>query len=232
MSDGVLDIAISREELKENFDEILSQVSVGAKVTVNDEKNNPVALCIEPKLYDEYLQLLQENILLKEKIKDLEYIKRAKIKTPDNLIESEKSLLKIKHKFPFFTRCTDMELLSVVKDVKIMKLAPNEKIFLENDPCREIYYIVSGTVDVIKNIDDSSDIKHIGTLAESNIFGEMAYLTKKPRSASIRVSKDAPCVLISFNIQENISAELEYIYTKIYHDFAQELAKKVKMHFH
>ena len=229
--DDLVDITISSEKLKENLDEVLSQVSNGKTVLANDKNNNALSLFVEPKFYKKIFsdssEIEKKNIRLENRLKNLLNAKKPKLQSKANLNESQKSLLKIKSKLPFFLNCSDMELISVVENVKILKLGPEEKVFLENETTDSIYYIVSGNIDIIKHIQNSNNSKIVGKLSPKDVFGEMAYLTKKPRAATAKVSKNSSSILIHFNIKAKIPASLEFIYMKVYHNFALELSKKL-----
>lgn len=54
-------------------------------------------------------------------------------------------------------------------------------IFEENDPADEMYILISGTVGIHKKVNDS--YKLLIELKEGDMFGEMAIIDKKPRSA-------------------------------------------------
>ncbi len=59
---------------------------------------------------------------------------------------------------------------------------PNGVIFLEGEPGDAMYIVQSGAVNITKVVNDKETI--IVTLKEGEIFGEMALLENKPRSAS------------------------------------------------
>jgi CRP/FNR family cyclic AMP-dependent transcriptional regulator len=54
-------------------------------------------------------------------------------------------------------------------------------IFEENDPADEMYILIAGTVGIHKKVNDS--YKLLIELKEGDMFGEMAIIDKKPRSA-------------------------------------------------
>jgi len=145
----------------------------------------------------------------------------------EELDESQQRLLQIKSKIRFFDNCTDDELMDVVEEVKILKLLSNEIVFLETEKTETIYFIISGRVDIFKNFDRKANPQKIATVYSNEFFGEMAYINNQPRVATAKVSKETPAVLISFNISEIDDPDLEYIYLKIYKNFAQSLSKKL-----
>jgi putative methionine-R-sulfoxide reductase with GAF domain len=63
-----------------------------------------------------------------------------------------------------------------------------ETIFREGDPGECMYVIQKGSVNIVKDTPDG-DV-HIATLAEGEIFGEMALFERLPRSATAMASGD------------------------------------------
>jgi len=61
--------------------------------------------------------------------------------------------------------------------------APGEIIFREGEPGREMFIVVDGKVEITKSTSGSA-AKTLITLAKGDIFGEMAVIDKKTRSAT------------------------------------------------
>ncbi len=70
-------------------------------------------------------------------------------------------------------------------------------IFSENEPGEELYILQQGKVQITKLINDKEIL--LATLKESDIFGEMALLENKPRTASAIASGDV--MLLAVNKQ-------------------------------
>lgn len=75
------------------------------------------------------------------------------------------------------------------------KYGPGEYIFREGDTGSEVYIIQSGTVEVIKDLEDAEVI--LATLKKGDFFGEMALFGDNKRSASIRAKTPTALVIIS-----------------------------------
>lgn len=178
----------------------------------------------------EYITVSLEEIKDTDLEKDLKEIiahRRCEILEHQNLDESKKRLLQIKNKLPFFENCTDMELVNVVEKVNILKLEAGEKIFLEGEPTKSIYFVVSGNIEIHKNLSQHGEPKVIAHIVHNDVFGEIAYINQEPRTATAQVSKNSSAILISFNIKEKIPAGMEYVYMKIFHSFSKSLSKKL-----
>ena len=61
-------------------------------------------------------------------------------------------------------------------------------VFYKGDPGDKMYVVVEGEVDIV------SDDKVIATLGEGEVFGEMALIDGKPRSASVVARTD--CLVV------------------------------------
>jgi CRP-like cAMP-binding protein len=65
-----------------------------------------------------------------------------------------------------------------------MTFGPDEEIFNEGDTGNGVYFILDGKVRVITFTSDFKEIV-LGELESGQIFGEMALIDDKPRSASV-----------------------------------------------
>jgi CRP/FNR family cyclic AMP-dependent transcriptional regulator len=63
-----------------------------------------------------------------------------------------------------------------------VEYAPGDIIFCEWEPGNEFYFIQSGTVRIVKLINNRE--KNISDLVDGDVFGEMAILEEQPRSAT------------------------------------------------
>ena len=80
-----------------------------------------------------------------------------------------------------------------------------EVIFKEGDAPGAVYLINQGSVKIVKDRGGKDDV--LATLGFNNIFGEMALIDKKPRSASAIAVKDTWCYkLDAAAFQEKLGA--------------------------
>jgi CRP-like cAMP-binding protein len=112
-------------------------------------------------------------------------------------------------------------LNKILKDVKIFKYKKNETIIKEGDYGDTIFYILKGNVSIKKQENS------IAVLGQEHIFGEMAGILNKPRSASV-VAIENNTTIISFKINFNLlDSELSYYFAIIFKNLAEELAEKL-----
>lgn len=64
-----------------------------------------------------------------------------------------------------------------------------EILFREGDPGESVFFIMSGKIQVIKNI-SGQESEILASLGEGDIVGEMAVLDGRPRSATVQASEN------------------------------------------
>jgi CRP/FNR family transcriptional regulator, cyclic AMP receptor protein len=76
----------------------------------------------------------------------------------------------------------------------VMKLKKDEFLVHEGHESKEMYYVVSGSLIVIKRKGNKEHV--IGNIFSGELVGEMAFLDKLPRSASVKAAGDCELVVI------------------------------------
>lgn len=75
-----------------------------------------------------------------------------------------------------------------------IELKPNDYLVREGEESANMYYLQSGTMAVYKR---KGNAEHqIGTIYSGELVGEMSFLDKKPRSASVRAIQECTLVVI------------------------------------
>jgi CRP/FNR family cyclic AMP-dependent transcriptional regulator len=77
---------------------------------------------------------------------------------------------------------------------EIIKLGPNEYLMREGEESTEMYYLQSGTLAVFKRKGDQEH--QIGTIIAGELVGEMSFLDRHPRSASVKSMSDSVLVVV------------------------------------
>lgn len=88
--------------------------------------------------------------------------------------------------------------------VEVITLEAGDNLFLQGDKARMIYITRRGQLEVYFEEDGEEFV--LGRVLENEILGEMAFLERKPRSASVRALEH--CEVIGLNI-ENLHSYLE-----------------------
>lgn len=73
------------------------------------------------------------------------------------------------------------------------QLTAGDAVFRQGDPPDSVYFLASGQVEVVIDLADTDRKLRVQTLTGGSIFGEMAVLDPKPRSASVEVRAPSVC---------------------------------------
>ena len=88
--------------------------------------------------------------------------------------------------------------LSALEGVKLRQFAPGEVIIQQGDPADHFYILAAGKAEVLA--EDGSGGGHLlAVLEKGAAFGEIGILTRRPRTATVRVSAQGPAVVMQFN---------------------------------
>ena len=75
-----------------------------------------------------------------------------------------------------------------------MQLKDGEYLLYEGERSDEMYFVKEGTLTVTKK--RGSEEKQIGTIYSGEIIGEMSFLDREPRSASVKATGDCHLTII------------------------------------
>lgn len=100
---------------------------------------------------------------------------------------------------------------------------PGEVVFREGDQSKEVFLILSGSVEVTKQT--SSDSQLINTLRGGEIFGEMGSLTNEPRCATVTASEKTRLIVVN---NKSFSRALINDQMPIIRPLAQQLVERLK----
>lgn len=87
-----------------------------------------------------------------------------------------------------------------------VNLSPNEYLMREGEESTEMYYLQSGNLGVYKRKGDAEI--QIGTISAGELVGEMSFLDKNPRSASVRAMTNSVLVVIPLEKLESTMADV------------------------
>jgi CRP/FNR family transcriptional regulator, cyclic AMP receptor protein len=85
-------------------------------------------------------------------------------------------------------------------------LLENEYIIKEGEPSTEMYFLIQGKLGVTKVIDGTE--KNIGSIDKGQLVGEMSFLDKKTRSASVKAIEKSELLIIPLEKFEKVLEEL------------------------
>jgi len=87
-------------------------------------------------------------------------------------------------RMPVFTGLAGTQLDAVVKRLRIRRVAAGDAVFEQGDPGDRFYVVAEGEAEA------SLDGRAVRRYAPGGFFGELALLTRKPRSATVRAITD------------------------------------------
>lgn len=93
----------------------------------------------------------------------------------------------------------DESLAVLARELPTVHVETGETVVQEGDTAREMYVIIGGELEVIKEGREGSDVR-VALFGPGDWFGEMAILDVQPRSATVRAV--APTMLVRITAEE------------------------------
>jgi len=169
------------------------------------------------------LEVRKERAIFEKKYRELKESFRKVKEDVDltRLTKFEQTLIQLEEKFHLFDGLTHGELLAVVKNIRVFKMQKDEKVFLNGNTTKEIFFLIDGEINIVisENI--------VATLPKRTFFGEMAYITDKPRNATAMI-KSPIAIMLSFNIKDNVNKYQTEAFMKLYKNINSMLVGKIE----
>ena len=136
---------------------------------------------------------------------------------------SQEKLLEISDKIYLFDGISKEDIIRMTTQVKFKRYTKGDVIMNAGDKTLEVYFILYGTAVVVVE-----GKKIVATIESPNMFGEMAFVTKKPRNATILAYKEGTTI-ISFQINDDKCSEIfSYPFALLYKNIALDLTRKIE----
>ncbi len=110
----------------------------------------------------------------------------------------------------FFNGFSDAEIAEIMQVSRIVTFKKGDVIIPENDIDDSFYIIIKGVVDVNKG-----DV-NIETLSTGDCFGEIGFLLKRKRTATISASKNTIVLHVKPDFMDNMTVETQLRYYKAF----------------
>ncbi len=114
----------------------------------------------------------------------------------DTSVEDHMEHLLALRNVPLFAHFTLEQLEAVSQVTREQRFLEGETVVRENDPGGELYLVLSGEVEVLREGNRSEPIS-IARLGAGDYFGEMAIFDNQPRSASVIVREPARLLVLA-----------------------------------
>ena len=112
-------------------------------------------------------------------------------------------LMDVISKIPFFAPLQEEEREQLAEDASMHVLHAGEMIIPEGDPGRSVYVILDGRVKVFTRDNDGNELE-LATLGVGQFFGEMSFVSGKPRSSSVAAIELSVVVELSYASMEKV----------------------------
>ena len=110
----------------------------------------------------------------------------------------------------FFKDFSDEQITEVVNASEWKDFEKGNVIITEGEPETAFYIIAKGGVEVVKND------KVVGLMKQGDCFGEIAFLTRQPRNATIMARTEVSLMSVSASLMEQASTETQVRYYRIF----------------
>lgn len=119
----------------------------------------------------------------------------------------------------FFHGLSDNDMRIIPEYLNLVRFNALEYVFKEGDPYGSAYFLLNGSVQILKHFESQSKQQVLAEITKPQMFGELALVSKGNRSASILTLEPIEAVEIS-------SANFERIITK-YPVLAVEIMRRI-----
>lgn len=118
--------------------------------------------------------------------------------------------------------------IAVLRDVlKVRRFKPGDTIVSMGDPADSLFFLASGQVSVCIDLAGGAS-RRLTTCTPGMLFGEMAILERRPRSAVVRADTEAECWELAIDDFEHLTATHPDIKVKLLENFARSLSTRVR----
>jgi CRP-like cAMP-binding protein len=101
-------------------------------------------------------------------------------------------------------------------------------VFREGDKSRELFIIARGSASVKLQLAGRERERRLATFAAGTVFGELALLDARPRSASVEADEDLVCYVLSEASFADLVREHHTVAIKVLASLARELSARLR----
>ncbi len=192
----------------ENFSSLVNRIlneqpvpMTELRTEIAEELNTILGKAIAKDVKDRYQMGMELAADLSQSFEELEQ--------PEENISEQEKFNSIKA-LDFFTGFPDSEIWEILRASSWHDYFPEEEIIVEGDIDDCFYIIVQGNVEVMKGT------AVIRTLQQGDCFGEMGYLAKTKRTATIRAQGDVSLIKINSTVISQVSLNCQVRFLKVF----------------
>jgi CRP-like cAMP-binding protein len=112
-------------------------------------------------------------------------------------------LMDVISQIPFFAPLQEKEREELAEDATMHVFSTGEMVIREGDPGRSVYVILDGKVKVFTRDNDDNELE-LATLGVGQFFGEMSFVSGKPRSSSVTALELSVVVELSHDSMKKV----------------------------
>jgi CRP/FNR family cyclic AMP-dependent transcriptional regulator len=119
---------------------------------------------------------------------------------------------------PLFSQCTRKELAAVAAVADEIDLREGRELTRQGAPGREFFVLIEGEADVRRNG------RKVRTLSDGDFFGEIALVTKRPRTATVVARTPVRVLVVTDRSFRRMIEESPSMQTKVLQALAERLS--------
>ena len=123
---------------------------------------------------------------------------------------------------------THQDIAELCSIMSVIKVPAGEMIIHEGDQSDGVFLIQEGELEVIKKAAEHDEWYSLAILKTGESAGELSLLDNKPRSASVRATRDSVLLEIKLDDLNRLSSEQDSIAGRIKVNFARETSHRLR----
>ena len=127
---------------------------------------------------------------------------------------------------PILSDLLDAEWTELIACMERRRFPPNTQILEAGASDRSLYLIAAGTVKIV--VDSPKGQRHIASIGEGSVFGEMAFFDGAPRSAHVFADQEVEVLSLSVKRFEQLAAWHPHIAHKLIMDLGRVLSRRLR----
>lgn len=113
--------------------------------------------------------------------------------------------------------------------MNIIKIKEGQFLFREGDASNNMYYLQTGHLKIVKKMSHTTDNIEIGEIIPGELVGELSFLDKEARSASVVAASDSEVIEISADLYDKLFRNQPKIVTLIIEGLVKRLRKSIEI---
>ncbi|KAI0982449.1 hypothetical protein GJ496_005644 [Pomphorhynchus laevis] len=130
-------------------------------------------------------------------------------------------------KVPILKSLDSWERLTVADSLQQVSFKAGDKVIVQGDEGDDFFIIVDGQATVTQRKLSTDPELEVGTLGQSDYFGEIALLLNRPRAATVTAKTNLQCVKLDRARFERVIGPLQHILKRNISDYKSFVALDV-----